>query len=291
MDEYLKQFREMLSLRGLTDHTITSYSTYISAYLQYLSEHKHCSPEDASWQDYRDFIVWIQQQRNLSDRTVNACISQLRFFTLYILHKPWDSYQLPFRKFDAYLPFIPTREEMQIFLSSITDLKFKALLCLMFSAGLRIGEVRHLKCSDIEHSRQRIFIRSSKNRSSRYAQLSEQAWQLVLQYWYSFPKEERPRDWLFPQKRNPSKPIDHQRVPDFILAHENDLGWEHRFTCHTFRHAFATYHYEDGTDLLTLKALMGHRSINSTVIYVHLSSRVVASSPSPFDQMGGMLHE
>ena len=139
--------------------------------------------------------------------------------------------------------------------------------------------------------RGRLLIRSSKSRSSRYAQLSEQAWQLILQYWYSLPADVRPRDWLFPQKRNPSKPIDHQRVPDFIRAHEKHLGWERRFTCHTFRHAFATYHYEDGTDLLTLKALMGHRSIASTTIYVHLSSRAFSFTPSPFDKMGGMFHE
>ena len=173
MDDYLNSFREMLSLRGLTEHTVTSYSTYISAYLQYLSDIIHTSPEDVSWQELRDFISWLQKTRGLSDRTVNACISQLRFFTLYVLHKPWDPYQLPFRKFDSYVPFIPTREEMQTFLASISNLKFKALLCLMFSAGLRIGEVRHLKCSDIEHSRSRIHIRASKNRSDRYAQLSE----------------------------------------------------------------------------------------------------------------------
>ena len=289
MDDYLKQYREMVSLRGLTDHTITSYATYISAYLHYLSNIRGCSPQDASWQDLRDFISWIQKSRGLSDRTVNACISQLRFFTLYILHRPWDPYQLPFRKFDSYVPFIPSRQEMQTFLSTITDPKFKALLCLMFSAGLRIGEVRHLKCSDIEHSKGRILIRAAKNRSSRYAQLSEQAWKLVLLYWYSIPAGQRPRDWLFPQQRDPSKPIDHQRVPDFIRSHEKELGWDHRFTCHTFRHAFATYHYEDGTDLLTLKALMGHKSISSTAIYIHLSSRAFSSSPSPFDRMGGML--
>lgn len=291
MDNYLNSFREMLSLRGLTDHTITSYSTYISAYLQYLSDMIHTSPEDASWQQMRNFISWIQTTRGLSDRTINACISQLRFFTLYILHKPWDPYQLPFRRFDSYVPFIPTRAEMQTFLSSISDLKFKALICVMFSAGLRIGEVRHLKCSDIEHSRFRIHIRASKNRSDRYAQLSENAWKLILQYWYSLPVDKRPRDWLFPQKRDPSKPIDHQSVPDFIRSHEKELGWEHRFTCHTFRHAFATYHYEDGTDLLTLKALMGHRSISSTVVYVHMSSKALISASNPFDKMGGVLHE
>lgn len=290
MDDYLKHFREMLSLRGLTDHTVTSYSTYISAYLQYLNDIRQISPSDASWQVLRDFVSWLQKTRGLSDRTMNACISQLRFFTIYVLHKPWDPCQLPFRKFDSYLPFVPAREEMQVFLSSITDLKFKALLCLMFSSGLRIGEVRHLKCPDIEHSKGRILIRASKNRSSRYAQLSEQAWQLVLQYWYSLPVDKRPRDWLFTQKKDPSKPIDHQRVPDFIRSHEKKLGWQHRFTCHTFRHAFATYHYEDGTDLLTLKALMGHRSVESTAVYVHLASTSLSSSSNPFDKMGGMLH-
>lgn len=291
MDDYLKQFREMLSLRGLTDHTIISYSTYISAYLQYLSDVIFTLPEDVSWQELRDFLSWIQKTRSLSDRSVNACISQLRFFTLYVLHKPWDPYQLPFRKFDSYVPFIPTREEMQTFLASVSDLKFKALLCLMFSAGLRIGEVRHLKCADIEHSRSRIHIRASKNRSDRYAQLSENAWKLILKYWYSLPEDKRPRDWLFPQKRDPSKPIDHQQVPDFIRFHEKELGWEHRFTCHTFRHAFATYHYEDGTDLLTLKTLMGHRSISSTAIYVHMSALTLSATPSPFDKMGGIFHE
>ena len=60
-------------------------------------------------------------------RTINACISQLRFFTLYVLHKPWDPYQLPFRKFDSYTPFIPSREEMKTFLFSISDIKFKAI--------------------------------------------------------------------------------------------------------------------------------------------------------------------
>lgn len=293
MDNYLEQFREMLSLRGLTDHTITSYSTYISAYLLYLSDIAHASPEDLSWQELRDFISWLQKSRGLSDRTMNACISQLRFFTLYVLHKPWDPYQLPFRRFDSYVPFIPSREEMQTFLSSISDsdIKFKALLCLMFSAGLRIGEVRYLKCADIEHSRGRIHIRASKNRSDRYAQLSKNAWKLILQYWLSLPAGERPRDWLFPQQHDPSKPIDHQRVPDFIRSHEKALGWEHRFTCHTFRHAFATYHYEDGTDLLTLQALMGHRSIASTAVYVHMSSHALLTAASPFDKMEGIIHE
>lgn len=82
MDDYLNTFREMVSLRGLTDHTVKSYSTYIRAYLDYLNNVLHKLPEDVSWDELRGFIRWLQNQKNLSDRTINACISQLRFFTI-----------------------------------------------------------------------------------------------------------------------------------------------------------------------------------------------------------------
>lgn len=121
MDEYLKQYREMISLRGLTDHTIISYSTYIRAYLKYLSEILHKLPEDVSWAELRDFIRWLQKEKQLSDRTVNHCISHLRFFTMYVLHRPWDPTQLPMRRFDTYLPYVPSQKEVWDFIQSSSD--------------------------------------------------------------------------------------------------------------------------------------------------------------------------
>lgn len=291
MDDYLNLFREMLSLRGLTDHTITSYSTYISAYLNYLNGVLYKKPEEVSWQEMRDFIRWLQHNRDLSDRTMNAVISQLRFFTIYVLHKPWDESQLPKRKFDEYLPFVPSQKDTWTFISTIPDLKVKAFVTLLYSAGLRSCEVRHLKCSDIEHSKNRIFIRQSKNRSSRYAILSETAWHTILDYWYSSPPELRPKDWLFTQQRDQSKPLNHEHIPHYIALHEKYLGWEHRISCHTFRHAFGTHLYENGTDLLTIKALLGHKSIASTTIYVHLASNGTTGAVSPLDRLAGEFGE
>lgn len=169
MQKYLDAYKQMISLRGLTDHTIKSYSTYLSAYLNYLKTNLHKNPEDVSWQELRDFVVYIQNERSLADRTVNTCISQLRFFTLYVLHKSWNPYQLPIRKFDSYLPFVPTKKEVQIFISTIPDLKQKAMIALMYSAGLRIGEVCRLKYQDIDRKQMRIHIVHSKNRSDRFA--------------------------------------------------------------------------------------------------------------------------
>lgn len=283
MDKYLKEFREMISLRGLTDHTIISYSTYIRIYLDYLSNILHKLPEDVSWQELRDFIRWVQSEKKLADRTINHCISQLRFFTIYVLHKPWDPTQLPMRRFDSYLPYVPSQEETWHFISTMPDLKQKTMVALMYSSGLRIGEVCHLRYEDIDRNKLRVHICHSKARQDRYAILSKMALDMLTQYWFSYG---RPKSWLFPKQNGTDKPIDTFYLSRHIHEHERRLGWEERLTCHSFRHAFGTHLYENGTDLLTIKALLGHQSLTSTTIYVHLSSNGTGNAVSPLDRMG-----
>jgi len=288
MQKYFDSYIQMISLRGLTDHTITSYCTYLKAYLNYTDTILLKKPEDVSWQELRDYISWIQLQRNLSDRTMNACISQLRFFTLYVLHKPWDPYQLPMRKFDSYLPFVPSKEEVFFFIDTMPDLMEKAMVVLLYSAGLRAGEVRHLKYSDIDRRTMRIHVTHGKNRSDRYAILSQKALVILSQYWLSYGK---PRDWLFPQMhKDRSKPIDHFFLTRRIALHEQRLKWDKRLSCHSFRHAFGTHLYENGTDLLTIKALLGHKSLASTTIYVQLAANGIGRAISPFDCMEDSSH-
>lgn len=289
MDEYMNIYREMVSLRGLTSHTVKSYSTYIRAYLDYLSSFLFKRPEQVSWPELRDFVRWLQRERDLSDRTVNACISQLRFFTLYVLHLPWDNTQLPLRKFDEYLPYVPSQEDTFRFISTIPDLKQKAMVAVMYSAGLRIGELCHLRYEDIDRKNMRIHVRHSKSRSSRYAILSRMALDLLTQYWFQYG---RPRGWLFPKQSNPScdRPIDTFFLSRHIHEHERRLGWEEKLTCHSFRHAFGTHLYENGTDLLTIKALLGHKSISSTAVYVHLASNGTGAAVSPLDRLAGERH-
>ena len=284
MDKYLDSFREMISLRGLTDHTLKNYCTYIRAYLDYLTNILHKSPEDVSWDELRDYIRWLQKSRDLSDRTVNCAISQLRFFTLYVLHKPWDDTQLPMRKFDTYLPYVPTRNEVQLFLGSLPTLKQKAMVSLMYSSGLRIGEVCRLKYGDIHRSSMRIHVSKTKNRSDRYALLSQRALDILTEYWYEYG---RPMDWLFPAKQDPLRPCKTAVLNRQVLEHRIKLNLNSKLNCHSFRHAFATHLYESGTDLLTLKELLGHKSINSTFIYVHLASYASRKIYSPFDQLNG----
>ena len=256
--DHLKIYREMISYRGLTAHTVTSYTTYISAYLDFLQSVLRKTPEQADWDDMRSFLVFIQESRHLSDRTVNAAISQLRFFCIYVLHRRWEPDRLPFRKFDSYLPYVPSQEETFEFISTIPDIKQRAMCAVMYSSGLRIGELCHLRYEDIDRKNRRIHVCHSKNRQDRYAALSEYALDLLTRYWFQCG---RPMGYLFPQQRHPDRPIDTFYLSRWISKHEEELGWPHRITCHTFRHALGTHLYESGIDLLTIKALLGHKSL------------------------------
>ena len=288
MDKYFNFYREMISLRGLTDHTLKSYSTYIRSYLDYLQNILHKSPEDVSWQELRDYIKWIQKERNLADRTVNCAISQLRFFTIYVLHKPWVDNQLPMRKFDEYLPFVPSQKETFEFINSIPDIKQKAMVALMYSSGLRIGEVCHLRYEDINRTSMKVHILQSKNRQERFAPLSNYALDILTQYWFECGK---PMGWLFPKQTDKDRPIDTFFLSRHIHEHEERLGWPKRITCHSFRHALGTHLYENGTDLLTIKAILGHKSLSSTTIYVHLADTSFSDVVNPLDKMGGIANE
>lgn len=284
MDKYFNSYREMISLRGLSDHTLKSYCTYIRAYLDYLQNILLKQPETVSWQELRDFIIWLQAERSIADRTVNTAISQLRFFTLYVLHKPWDDTQLPMRRFDTYLPFVPSQKDTFTFINTLPNLKQKAMIALMYSSGLRISELCHLRYEDIDRRRMRVHVSRSKSRSDRYAQLSSYALDILTAYWFEY---DRPMGWLFPKQTDPDRPIDTFFLSRHIHEHEKRLGWPKRITCHSFRHALGTHLYENGTDLLTIQAILGHKSLYSTTIYVHLAASTLSKTVNPLDMMGG----
>ena len=282
--DYLKSFKEMLSLRNLSDNTVKSYCTYITPLLEYCSSFLHKDPEQLDYDDLRNYISFIQSDRKLADRTINASISQIRFFFIYVLHRPWDQSQLPKRRFDSYLPFVPSQDEVKEFISTIEDLKVKAMVSLLYGSGLRVGEVCRLRYEDIERRNLRIHICHSKNRSDRYAILARESLDILTEYWF---KCGRPRGYLFPQQRGTDRPIDTWFISRKIHEHEDKLGWERRISSHTFRHAFGTHLYENGADLLLIKELMGHRSLASTVIYIHLAAVSTRNAMSPLDRLGG----
>ncbi len=287
--DYLSVFIEMLQAKNLTANTIRNYQTYLKPYLSYLQE-RGISPEHVSWETVRDFLKTLQASRHLSDRTMNMVISILQFFWIYVLHQPWDVSQVPFRKFRTYLPFVPTRTQVARFLDSLHDPKARLACSILYAAGLRLDELCHLECRYISLSSHRLYIPVSKNHSDRYVPIPESICKDIRDYWYSCTSHMKPKTWLFTQQTNRCNPMDKQWLQRIILSHRKLLGMDDRFCAHSLRHAYATHSYENGLDLLSLKSRLGHRSINSTAIYVHLASATSNTVTNPFDQLGGVSH-
>lgn len=275
---YIKKFNDLLILRDLTINTVKSYNSMLQSYLSWAAT---CGklPEDISFEEIRCYLLYLKQIKNLSNRTINAHISQLRFFHLYVLQMPWNNYEVPFMKFNTKLPDILTIEEASFFIDTIPNLKHKACVALLYSAGLRVSELINLHYNDISREHMRIYIRSSKSRSDRYSILSEKTLAILTEYWLAFNK---PKGWLFPGIK-PDSPIVSFTVSRFISDHCCLLGWDKKVTAHTFRHSFGTHLYEQGCDLLTIQKLLGHKSANSSLLYVQLATKTMKKLRSPFD--------
>jgi len=280
MEKYINEFKQMVEIRGLTDSTLSSYTSYLKEYLSYVDKHLKKDASQVTWSEIRDYILYLKNCRKLNPRTINPHIAQLRFFYLYVLHKPWDHYQVPNLKFDTYLPFVLSQEETLHFINTLENLKHKAIISLLYSSGLRVSEVCNLMYSDINRSKMTVYIRRSKNRSDRYAELSENALAILTEYWFAYG---RPKDWLFPSPHKKGRPIVRRSVLRFIKDHVERLGWESRISCHTMRHNLGTHLYENGADLMAIKNALGHKCLSSTTIYVHLGSHKRRTITNPFD--------
>ncbi len=277
-NNYLSKLEEFFELRNLAEKTRQNYRSSINRYLNWLSDNR-IIPEDASYQDIRNFLKYLESSRGLSKQTINYYISKIRFFQLYVLNLPWNQYQVPFAKFDFKLPETLSHKEAILFIQSMDNLRDKAICALMYGSGLRISEACKLKYDDVSRSNNQIYISRSKSRSDRYAILPQMTLNILTEYWKKYGK---PKELLFPN-RNRVNPISSNTISNHLKKHALEIGWKRNITSHMFRHSFALNLYNKGTDLLTIQKLLGHKSIISTTIYVRLANINQLNIISPMD--------
>ena len=221
--------------------------------------------------------------KHLNPRTINVYIAQLRDFFIYVLHKDWDIREVPYLHYDEPLPSFLTVPEVNRLIDSFTNIKHKAEIALLYSSGIRVSELCRLHCGDIYLTRKHIYISRSKNRSDRYAVLADRVVPILKQYIRQEHASATKDDWLFPGQK-PGRHISTQSIYNELIRQYASLGWKERgFNCHTLRHSFGLHLYEAGTDLMTIKEAMGHKSISSTTVYLTLGIGNGRSVKSPYD--------
>ena len=281
---YLNQHIDILSFRDLSPHTIDVYSSYMTQFIHWTETALSSKPlPDISWEEIRSYLRYLKEIRKLNARTINVHIAQLRDFYEYILHRDWDRRQIPYLRYDQHLPKVPAKEEINRIIDSVYNPKHKAQLALLYSSGIRVSELCRLHCGDIYHSKHYIYISRSKNRCDRYAVLSEKAFQLLPVYIREFCPSASKKDWLFPGQK-PGSHICTQTVAKVFQDRLSVLGMaDAGYTLHSLRHAFGLHLYEAGTDLMTIKEAMGHKSFSSTEVYLSLGIGNGRSVISPYD--------
>lgn len=281
---YLKQHIDILSFRDLAPGTVSTYTSYMTQFIDWTEAFLSGKPLSAiSWEELRSYIRYLKEIRELNPRTVNVHIAQLRDFYHYVLHRDWDRYQIPYLRYDELLPRVPSKAEVNTIIDSVYNPKHKAELALLYSSGIRVSELCRLRCGDIYHSKNCIYISKSKNRSDRYAVLAEKAYGLLPAYIREFYPDAKKEDWLFPGQK-PGSHICEQSVYTTFKNKLAALGWsDSGYTLHSLRHGFGLHLYEDGADLMSIKEAMGHKSLSSTSVYLTLGIGNGRSVTSPYD--------
>jgi integrase len=162
-------------------------------------------------------------------------------------------------------------------LSSISNIKHRLILILIYSAGLRVGEVVRLKVEDIDAKRRLIRIKGGKGGKDRYTILSEVALDALKEY----KEKYKPEKWLFPGQRK-DKHITIRTAQKIFENACKKTGIKKEVTIHSLRHSFATHLLESGVDLRYIQELLGHRSSKTTEIYTHVTVKDL-NIKSPLD--------
>jgi site-specific recombinase XerD len=266
LEPYLTKFNQFLELRDLAKNTAKSYNSFLMQYFYYIDSVLSKNPENVTHDEIRTYLIYLKNIRKLAATSINAHNSQLRTFYTYVINKPLDKFLVPFMKTTRKLPVIYSKSKILNFIDTLIHIRHKTIVALLYSSGLRVSELRYIRYDDVSKDNMQIHISKTKTRTDRYVILSKKMLKLLTEYWLKCGK---PKGFLFPGTKL-DEPISAYVVTSIFKNHSQKTGLH--LTPHLMRHHFGTHLYEDGYDLLIIQKLLGHKSINSTTIYVQLAN-------------------
>jgi len=273
---------EELERRNYAQSTIHTYIRTVEHY----SRHFHRSPDQLGLEHIREYQAAMFRTWKLAPNTVAQRLAALRFLYIQVLKRGWSAAETPYPKKVLHLPEILTQAEVARLIDA-TETPFQRILVMtLYATGARRAEVAALKVSDIDSQRMVVHIHGGKGRKDRDVMLSPALLEALRTYWRGLRR--KPTVWLFPGNRwhTSSRPVTTKVLWTACRQAAVRAGLEHKnIHPHTLRHCFATHLLEAGADLRTIQVLLGHRDLEETTIYLHLSSKHLSATSSPLDAL------
>jgi len=273
MTELRERMIHDMRARALSPKTQYGYLKAVEG----LAKHYRRSPDTICQREVEDYVAHLFFERKYASGSCHGALTGLRFFYMITLGLKPNEFFLPSLRRSSSLPDILSTQEVGRLLTCVKNPKHQALLMTTYGGGLRVSEVVRLRVTDIQRDRMMIRVEQGKGHKDRYTLLSKRVLTALRTYW----KIKRPQVWLFPGYTDRPMAV---RTPQVVYQRAIEkAGIQRKGGIHTLRHCFATHLLEAGVDLRTIQLLMGHRSIISTMRYLHVTSKSLQGTSSPLD--------
>jgi integrase/recombinase XerD len=274
--ELFKLMEEEIKLKGFSFKTKKSYMSHIKRFSSFINKNM----DQIVNQDVREYTLFLLENQNVSHSYVNQAISAIKFLCNEVLRQNSITELMSRPKKENKLPNVLSFEDVMKILVALKNEKHRTILFLIYSAGLRVGEVIKLKSQDIDSQRMLIHVVQGKGKKDRYTILSEIALEQLRKYYKLY----RPEKWLFPGQDS-NEYITERTVQRIFENACIAAKITKKSTVHTLRHSFATHLLEGGIDLRYIQELLGHSSCKTTEIYTHVTQKSISNIKSPLDKL------
>lgn len=274
--EIISRFIKQARIENYSEATVKNYASALKLFLQWVAQLNVNKISDDNIQEY---LYYCKKQKQYSFSSMKQVLATIRFLYDKVFHQPIPKVlDIKLRK-PIYLPTVLSAKEISRLIRVTNNLKHKTILLLIYSGGLRMGELLNLKIGDIDSEAMKIHIRQAKGKKGRYIMLSDNSLSMLREYY----KRYKPDDYLI-EGRNGRKysPTSVQSVFKTALIKS---GIKKKVTVHSLRHSFATHLLDEGTDIRYIQELLGHKRLETTQIYTHVSSHSINKIKSPADKL------
>lgn len=269
-----KKFEDYLIVNRLAPKSQQAYLSAVTG----LANFYNTAPDSLTDDQVQQYLVYIMRDRKLSWSTCNVALCALNCFYNKFLHHRDIRITIPPRPRQRKLPDIPSKSEVLILIESAKDLRSRALLMMTYGSGLRVSEVVRLKPDHIISERMLVRVEQSKNRKDRYTLLSQKALEDLRFYF----KVHQPSNYIF-FGRHRADPLPIASAQRMYRDAKSRAGITKGHGIHSLRHCFATHLLMQGVDIQLIKNFLGHKSLETTLVYLHMIPDRMANIKSPLD--------